>query len=494
MTVREESRPLGDSRATNVAVWLVAVWFLALIPLRVVALGHRPADDARRHAAKVVSGKPWSEILVLREGVTVDPHQGWHAVLAVAQRLVVETPTGLLVLSVVSLGVLALVAPLLFWRGRSEAWLLALLVAALTEWGFLYRLMLGRPLVISIALLLVLGFVWQGLDEAVPARRRWAAVALMFALSVWMHGNWYLWGLPLACFFAARRGRAARRLTAAVAAGTAAAALASGQPLAFLVQTFVHPFRALASDLPRQGMVSEFQAGDGALPVVAAVLGLLVWRRSRGRELAPLLRDPIFLLAGAGWALGFYVVRFWLDWGMPACVVWMARELDEALESSPIRGRTRLLVTAVTAAALVLAVTVDTGRRWSHGESAAFLSLERPEHRPWLPEPGGILYTNDMRVFYNTFFKNPRASWRYAVGFEPSLMPPEDLAVFRAIQRELASDASFAPWVAKMRPEDRLIIVREGASPPVIPSLEWHSPYREMWIGRRPSSGDGADS
>jgi hypothetical protein len=106
------------------------------VPFRIVGVGFRPMDDARRHAAKVVSGKAWTEVLVLRAEVSEDPHPGWHALLGAVHRAGVRTPTGLVVFSAVSLGALILVTPLLVWRGRAEAWLLALLIAALAGWGF----------------------------------------------------------------------------------------------------------------------------------------------------------------------------------------------------------------------------------------------------------------------------------------------------------------------------------------------------------------------
>jgi len=51
----------------------------------------------------------------------------------------------------------------------------------------------------------------------------------------------------------------------------------------------------------------------------------------------------------------------------------------------------------------------------------------------WLPEKGGILYSSDMTIFYQTFFKNPNADWRYILGFEPALMPDEDFRCFNKI-------------------------------------------------------------
>ncbi len=87
-----------------------------------------------------------------------------------------------------------------------------------------------------------------------------------------------------------------------------------------------------------------------------------------------------------------------------------------------------------------------------------------------------------MEFFYNTFYKNPTAPWRYIVGFEPALMLPEDLKVYRAIQRANKSPDAYEPWILKMRTEDRLEI--DSPDKPNLP-LEW-THVGSHWIGRLP--------
>lgn len=483
-------RPSVDGlRWIPALVTLVAVATVVLLPLRVVGIGFRPPDDARRHAAKVIADKPWDELLVLRPEVTVDPHPGWHAVLGAAHGAGIRGAMGLVLLPVVGLGALFLALPLLLRLARAEAWLLALLVTAVTSWPFFGRIFLGRPFVVTMCALVVLCAIWPRLREERLARGAWSTLTGLVALAVWIHGNWYLWLLPLAAFVFAGAPRVGRRFAGAVVVGTALGAIATGSPVAFLTQTLRHPLWALAGDLPARFLVGEFQPFDGEPLFVAAMLALVARRAVQRREATPLREDPVFLLAAAGWALGFHTQRFFSDWGMPAALVWMAKELDVPFATMARGSRQRLLVTTLLAAVLVLAVTNDRQGRWSSAERSPFLSLDNPVHRAWLPAPGGVLYSNRMQVFYDTFWRNPRAPWRYAVGFEPALMPPADLAVFRAIQLERSSDAAFAPWVAKMRAEDRLVIVRPGAESPRIARLEWYSPYRGMWIGRLPASG-----
>ena len=479
-------------RVLGILVTLIAFWTVIVLPLRVISVGYRPTDDARRHVAKVLSGKAWSEILVLRPEATVDSHPGWHALLSTAKRAGVTTGVGLIVVSSVALGTLFLMAPLLLRFGREEAWLLALLVTAVGTDHLFRRIFIGRPFVFAMSVLVALAVLWPRLRGVRTPRGPWIALAALFSLSVWIHGSWYLWALPLAAFAVAGEFRVAARVGTALVVGTLAGAALTGSPVEFLGQTLRHPLWAIATDLPKRVLVFEFQPFDGEPWMVAATLALIAWRRARSDLSIPLANDPVFVLAAAGWALGFHTQRFWWDWGLPACMVWMAKELDVALARIPRYSRRRLWSTVAIAAVLFLAVTNDRQSRWSSSESSAFLSRDNAEHRAWLPAPGGVLYSNDMRVFYNTFWRNPQADWRYVLGFEPALMPLDDLAVYRRIQLEYASEASFAPWVAKLRPADRLIVVRSSGGAPRIPVLEWHSPYRGMWIGRLPANGASA--
>ena len=63
-------------------------------------------------------------------------------------------------------------------------------------------------------------------------------------------------------------------------------------------------------------------------------------------------------------------------------------------------------------------------------------------------------------------------------------MPPEDLKVYRQIFTARTTQA-FAPWVAKMRRPDRLIIRSVGDRPPAIEGLEWDRLGGDFWSGHK---------
>src|SRR4051794_24255279 len=73
----------GFTRYVPLLVWVVTLLALILIPAKITGYGYLPADDALRHAAKAVSGKPWQQILVMSNEFPIDPHPGWHAVLGI---------------------------------------------------------------------------------------------------------------------------------------------------------------------------------------------------------------------------------------------------------------------------------------------------------------------------------------------------------------------------------------------------------------------------
>jgi len=186
-----------------------------------------------------------------------------------------------------------------------------------------------------------------------------------------------------------------------------------------------------------------------------------------------------------GWVLGFSVTRFWADWGFVAGLAWVAMEMDRVAERRfTAVSNQRIAVAVCGALFLYLNLTSDLHGRWTNSLTKQYLSLENSGQREWLPEPGGIVYSDTNGVFFDTFYANPKAPWRYLLAFEPTLMPDEDLKIWRTIQWNRGDYLAFAPWVNKMKPADRLIVER-GAMPS-ISGLEWANPAIDVWVGRLP--------
>jgi hypothetical protein len=473
----------SDALPVPLVVRALALAVLVLIPVRILGQGFLPTDDALRHAGKAVSGKSWDQILVLRPDITVDSHPGWHALLGGLHRVAGMDAHALVLFSVIVLFVAATLAPAILLR-RPEAWLLSLLVLAVADRAVLSRLVMGRPFLFTAGVLAVVLLRWP--DFALPRSRRGILVVttVLIAAATWIHASWYLFALPLLAFALAREWRAARRFALCLLAGVAIGAALTGQPLAFLLQTLVHPLLSLGGSDPQRTLAIEFQPAGGSPVLVLFLLGALALRALRGAWRTSAVDNPVFLLAVAGWILGFASIRFWADWGVPAAMVWLALELQDFLDSSTgARTSRRLAIAATAGAACFLAVTSDGASRWSRADPT-YWPVVVPEAAPYLPEPGGILYSDEMRVFYELFYRQPKAPWRYQVGYEPGLMPPDDLKVYRQLLIARTTQA-FAPWVEKMRPQDRLIIRSVGERPPAIEGLEWHRLGGDFWSGQK---------
>jgi hypothetical protein len=477
--------PLPEThRSVPLAARAIVFLFLALVPFRIVGTGWLPGDDALRHAAKAVSGKGWHEVLVLRPEVTMDSHPGWHGLLEVVHAVTGADTHGLALFSIVFV-YLALILPAVFLLRRPEAWALGLAFYGALEMAVPTRFALGRPFVLSMAVVVVLCLLFMRSPGAPHRWRTLALVAGLLGVVIWMHPSWHLFFVPVFACLLARRFRLAAWLSGALLLGVLVAGILYGNPLEFTWQSVLHTMLAFGTEAPPGTLVIEFNPGSGAAPLLLGVLLVLLWRYARGRWRDDVVDNPVFLLAASGWLLGWMVMRFWSDWGTPALLVWLAVEVQEFLEEKqPELDLKRVGVALVAGLAALLILSANArGSRYLAAERP-YLSLTSPTIGTALPDPGGVLYTDDMRLFFQLFYHRPKADWRYVVGYEPALMLPEDLATFRKVLSARSPD-NFAPWVEKMGPADRLII-QSAEGEPKIPGLAWTQVSATVWSGRRP--------
>ena len=461
---------------------------LALIglPLRILQFGYLPPDDALRHAAKAINGKSWQEIMVMRPDITIDHNPGWHSVLGVVHRAANWDQRALVRFSVVAMFLVFAAAPLA-WLKRPEAWFGALAIVLLAMPYFADRAFIGRPLFLTMGVTLAILLLWRTPEAKVTSWPLRVLTVALLAISTWVHGSWYLLPLLPLVFFVAREWKKGLELTGCWFLGTILGAILTGAPWEFLRQSALIPFLALGQTAPTDSLVGEFQSFKGDFAAVVIVALVLVWRRTSGRSLAALGRDPVFWMMIAGWLFGFRVVRFWLDWGIPALALWLALQIEELLETH-VRpnGWPRVGLSFLAALILLAGVANNRGERWSQYGNWSTLDASKPEHAGWVPGEGGILYSVNLSVFYQMFFQNPHGSWRYALGFEPSFMTPENLAVYQELWATLNALRACAPWVQKMTPVDRLVLVGGPQPQPAIPELEWYYAAENLWVGRLP--------
>jgi hypothetical protein len=230
-------------------------------------------------------------------------------------------------------------------------------------------------------------------------------------------------------------------------------------------------------------LVGEFQPTRGEFATLMLLALVYLWRKTQTRAGPSLLRSPIVWLIVLGWILGLRADRCWADWGIPAVLVWLTQQFEDiSFDVLPVDGAKRLAACVLVAVPLFFHSTNDVGRRYTIGLEDTFLDAADPRLRGWMPDPGGIFYSAQMELFYDTFYRNPTGGWRYILGFEPALMPEDDRKIFRRIQLHRGAIPAYGPWVEKMRPEDRLAI--SAGAQPNLPQLEWRRAAGNVWIGR----------
>ena len=479
-------------RFISLAVSTLALLLVLLIPLKIVSYGYLPYDDALRHSARAITGKPWSEILVLGNSYTISHNFGWELFLRQVHLALNLGTDWLVVFSIVLLFFLVGCAGLP-WLKRPEAWLGSLLLAGL----FLTpeRLLFGRPFVFSIFALLTVLFVSDRFREKSPDWKTTAGLSLLIASDVFVHGTWYLWALPVVAFFLARQFHWGTSLGVAVVAGVTLAAILTGQPLVYLSEAIrigLHSTGGIHSSL-----ALELQPGQ--INPFAIILLAALWLTRKLARLTPrpLRQTPAFWLVGLGLVLELKVQRFWLDWGLPALMFLLAADLQLLFEKMLAENSfKRVGVTLVLAVTTYFRFTNDHDYRWTRNliNQNQYVDQANPEQNGWLPLAGGIFYTADMSLFYKTFYKNPQGNWRYVLGFEPTLMPEEDFKIFQKILTTYEWK-DYELWVAKMKPEDRLFIPGGPTEQPEISELEWKQLRPPgVWSGRLPLTAKASAS
>lgn len=470
-------------RYVPLLIWALVISVLLAIPLKIIGDGFLPGDDALRHVAKAVSGKSWPEILVLGDSFKLDHNFGWHAALGWIQRAFNWGVEPLLVFSLLVLFFIVNAAALP-WLKRPEAWLAPLLVATLIS-DVPQRFMLGRPFLLTAAVLVTVLFAAQ---KSKPSAKHLVLFAGLIALCSFVHGVWYLWLLPVAAFFSAGQFGWTLLLFIAWLVGISLAAIGTGHPVDYFSQALAIASESIGLHHSVRTQATELQPFNGeilAVILLGAIVALRVFLKPV--QALPFSRNPAFWLVCGTWLLGFRISRFWEDWGWPALMVLAASEFEWLLMAKMAGDSCRrLLLTLILVLASFLALTSDLGGRWTQNLSWSFLAADNPELSGWMPEPGGILYSPEMAIFYRTFYKNPRAEWRYQTGYEPALMPAADFEIYRKILESNGDASSYAPWVQKMKPADRLVIRGNSAQRPNIPQLEWHQGVSGLWLGRTP--------
>lgn len=464
----------------------IAMVFAVFAPLKILSEGYLPYDDALRHAAKAVSGKDWQNILVLREEMWLDSHPGWHSFLEAVHKISGADADQLVAFSIFLLFAGVLAAGI-FYGVYPELFFLSLILLLFLHPSWALRLCIGRPLLASMGWLIFFLKLSGHEETSKKSTIQHFFLIILTALVSWFHCQWYLYLFPLVAVYVSGNPGKAFRLTWLVVLGVTLGALFTGHPVQFFYQTFLHAWRSLMLPKAQEILVPEFQQGVLDLPVLYAVIALVVlkWISDRKVSAGFLIKSPAFILMGFCWILGLKVSRFWLDWGIPAFLCWSSFVFT-GFYSKGFKPESwkRILVIFLTGGIFYFSFTRDYQGRWSECLRVEYLNAKEPLPLEWLPEKGGIVYCDLTSGFNWTFFRYPHGEWKYILGFEASMMPEEDLNAFYQIRLHPGDSTCYRPWVKKMTPKDRLILMQYYPDPPDLPELEWCSLPSGSFIGR----------
>ena len=470
-------------------VLLILSASLFLIPFKIISNGYTPRDDVLRHVAKAISGKNWHEILVLDDTIypEMDTHPGWHFILQLIHDLFDSDADGLVVFSIAFLWLIVALVPLFYFE-RPEAFVCSLLLVCVLDSAMIIRFFFGRPFIFTIFTIISMLHFWKGLQSKPWPIWPLIAIAVLTGLASWIHSTWYLLFLPVFTSFFVFERRASIRLFWATSAGIIFGALLSMHPFEYLVYQINHLFSFLSPIIKTDAFTLEGSPGNGSPMLLILIFSLLAVQFMNSEKTFLGLQHPSFFLMLICWMLGLFIWRFWTDFGMAALLFWLALAIQSIFKNYiKERSLTRVLVVLFLSLSLFLSLTANTGNRWRQAPYQEITHLRKnlDKLKPWLPGDDGIIYSNDMHVFYIFFYMFPKAPWQYALGFEHTMMAKEDLEIFNNLRKQPIF-SNLQPWVDKMTLDDRMILItdKDPSRSNPLPGIEWIKLPNDYWIGR----------
>lgn len=449
--------------------------------MTILKLGYVPRDDAGRHAAKAVSTLEWNNILVMAQPQTIDVQWGWERLLKLFQHATNADVLTLIQLSVIGLFLTYIVTGSMFFR-RPEAWLGAFCLASIVSSEY-DRFMFGRPFVITLTALTVILLTYANNRDSSPKLKHYAILTLAIGTATLLHGLWPFWIIPVAAFALARQWEWFKAIAVAWMLGTIGAACITGQPIDFIVQPIQMSWTAFHAYHYTLAKETELQPFTHLIGYPLSLIALILLNRCYFKTKDTIVNNPILWVCILCWCGGYAAYRFWVDWGLPAWIVLIALELQVTLEQPEFKRLPALLSAGLLSGLFFVSYTSDLEMRWSRNSSVPYPKIQTELSNGWEPGAGGIIYSADMMFFYYTIQKFPNANWKYITGYEPALMPKDDFHTYEEIVMNKHLITTYLPWIQKMRPIDRLVIMSH--TKPELSQLEWKE-CPGYWIGRTP--------
>ncbi len=486
-----------QEKGNLLALLLISLLMLS-IPLKIISYGWTPTDDATRHTAFSTIDKEWSDIVVIKEGLGADHNPGWHQILKFLHKKLNVSKENLLKFSVIGLFLLVNLTGILV-SPTPVCWLLSFLFVIICDLGVLFRFLLGRPYIISCAatLLILRLYALPNSNKEFGNRNkkifRALAVSLAIALSTWIHGSFYLFLLIPLSFLIAGKIKESVQLFFCTLLGTVLGAIFTGDFFGFFKFHVLATINIFTEKTFNWLLVTEFASGVAntfCIIFIFAIITLCIYKKKL--TIKELTSDPSFIMMLLSWLLSIMVIRFWIDWGRIALLFWLAYRFKDLIDSSKILDEPRVKYCLFIFAFLTVyfMCTNDGGGRYSKIVFDQPINFSEERLAGWAPEEGGIVYSDNMGVFFKHFYEYPSAPWKYILGFESAIMPDEDRKVLRRIGYNFRLPDEFLPWINKMTKADRLITIGPVGE---FPQLEVIRGARNYWIYRLKTATDTAN-
>ena len=107
------------------------------------------------------------------------------------------------------------------------------------------------------------------------------------------------------------------------------------------------------------------------------------------------------------------------------------------------------------------------------------------ELKEWAPEPGGIIFNDNLDFAIAQYYANPKAKYSYLYLNNFSLFEKEReniLEIQRMIKnKQIPLPDYYEDWVEQMTPQDRLLASQKING---LENIQWLQCGRKMWIGK----------
>ena len=113
------------------------------------------------------------------------------------------------------------------------------------------------------------------------------------------------------------------------------------------------------------------------------------------------------------------------------------------------------------------------------------IDFSMTELKTWKPEPGGMIYSDDINFTFSQYYFNPDANYSYVNINSFSLFEKEKENLLKIdsmlYEKKIPLPDYYEDWVEQMKPADRLVTSEKING---LDNIEWIQCGHKRWIGK----------